>query len=249
MKIKTALAFLAITSTVFQPSAIAQIPVTDGASIMARAMEHAAEIAKWVQQIEEMQNQLEQMEKSYKQFDDSMNGSRGLGTVANNPAYKDYLPAEWKELYDQVRNTGGYGSLSSPAKAIYDEVKIFDGCQHHGSREAQLNCEALAVKGSIDKAHALDAYQKAKDRLSQIETLMSQINTTTDPKGVAEIQARIGAEQAMIQNEAAKLKMFEMIATAEDKLLAQQRHEMNMRDAAKRGTLGVTAKDFKLGGK
>src|SRR5690606_39533596 len=61
----------------------------------------------------------------------------------------------------------------------------------------RLGCEARAVKGAQDKAFALDAYDAARDRLNQIDQLMGRINTTQDPKDIAELQGRIAAEQAM----------------------------------------------------
>ena len=78
-----------------------------------------------------------------------------------------------------------------------------------------------------DKAFALDAYDKAKSRLTQIDQLMAKINDTPDPKAIAELQGRIAAEQAMIQNEQTKLQMYQMVASAEDRLQEQRQREIN----------------------
>jgi type IV secretion system protein VirB5 len=61
--------------------------------------------------------------------------------------------------------------------------------------------------------------------LSQIEALMRQIDETEDPKAIQEIIARIGAEQAAIQNEQTKLSLFRMIADAQEKMVQQQHRE------------------------
>jgi type IV secretion system protein VirB5 len=105
------------------------------------------------------------------------------------------------------------------------------------------------VKGSQDKAFALDAYDAARDRLNQIDQLMARINSTQDPKDIAELQGRIAAEQAMIANEQTKLQMYAMVAEAEDRLQEQREHEIAMKDAAKRGGLFETVEpmNFKLG--
>jgi len=81
----------------------------------------------------------------------------------------------------------------------------------------------------------LDAYDAAKGRLRQIDQLMGKINDTADPKAIAELQGRISAEQAMIQNEQTKLQMYQMVAQAEDRLQRQQQREINAQIVDKRG--------------
>jgi len=49
---------------------------------------------------------------------------------------------------------------------------------------------------------------------------------TQDPKGVAELQARIQAETTAVGNEMTKLQLFRMLADSEDKLVAEQRSEL-----------------------
>lgn len=225
-------------------SANAQIPVTDGAHIATSVMNQIESIAKYVEQIAQLKAQLEQMEQQYK----ALTGSRNLGAILNDPKFKDYLPPGWAEVYDSVRN-GGYSGLTGSAAAIYEAAKKYDACQHIKRDDERINCQARAIKGATDKGFAVDAFEVAKGRLGQIEQLMNRINSTDDPKAIAELQGRIATEQAMIQNEATKLQMFQIIAQAEDRIQQQQRHEMNLRDAAKRGTLGVSAMNFKLGGK
>ncbi|RMN57896.1 Minor pilin of type IV secretion complex [Pseudomonas syringae pv. apii] len=81
----------------------------------------------------------------------------------------------------------------------------------------------------------MDAYDQAKGRLRQLDQLMGQIDKTQDPKGIAELQGRIAAEQAMIQNEQTKLQMFQMVAQAEDRVQEQRQHELNAQILDKRG--------------
>ena len=85
-----------------------------------------------------------------------------------------------------------------------------------------------------DKGFALDAYEKAKSRINQIDQLMSKINDTSDPKAIAELQGRIAAEQANIQNEQTKLQMYQMVAAAEDRVQQQRQKEINAKVLDKR---------------
>jgi type IV secretion system protein VirB5 len=210
-------------------AAFAQIPVTDGASI-AKSVENQIEtMAKWKMQYDQMVNQIDQMKQQYA----AVTGARGMGELFNNPQLRDYLPQDWQGVYDSVK-LGGYAGLSGRAESIYDNNKVYDACTGFVSNEQRTNCEAQAVKGAQDKAFALDAYDAAKNRLSQIDQLMQQINQTQDPKAIAELQGRIAAEQAMIQNEQTKLQMYQMVAAAEDRLQEQRQREINAKVLANR---------------
>jgi len=219
----------------------AQIPVTDVASITTQVTNQIETIAKWKMQYDQMVSQIDQMKQQY----ESLTGSRGLGQVMNNPALRDYLPGDWQGVYDAVKS-GGYAGLSGTARTVYDQNKIFDGCAHIGNAQQRTECEARAVKPAQDQAFALDAYDKAKSRLNQIDSLMAKINDTPDPKAIAELQGRISAEQAMIQNEQTKLQLYAMAAQAEHRIQQQRAREMSMQDAAKRGGLGVQPMNFSI---
>jgi len=222
-----------IASSIMLPAAYAQIPVTvttqasDSPMTMA---EFAANTARWAQQVEQMTSQIDQMKQQYQ----SITGSRGLGTIMNNPALRDYLPQDWQQVYDSVQS-GGYAGLSGRAAQIYNDRKVYDACSQFTTTQQRTSCQAQAVKPSQDKAFALDAYDAATGRLSQIDQLMGKINHTADPKAIAELQGRISAEQAMIQNEQTKLQMYQMVAQAEDRLQQQRQHEINAKANARRG--------------
>ena len=210
-------------------TAHAQIPVTDGASIAQSIAQQVETIAKWKLQYDQMMSQIEQAKQQY----ESLTGSRGLGNVMNDPQYRDYLPGDWQAVYDAVKN-GGYNGLSGTAKTVYDGNKVYDTCQFFPEEQQRLACEASAVKGAQDKGFALDAYEKAKSRINQSDQLMGKINNTSDPKAIAELQGRIAAEQANIQNEQTKLQMYSMVAAAEDRVQQQRQKEINAKVLDKR---------------
>jgi type IV secretion system protein VirB5 len=109
-------------------------------------------------------------------------------------------------------------------------------CPSRDSDRAQQKslCQAQAVKPYQDQANAMDAFDQAKSRISQIQSLMQQINQTQDPKAIAELQARMGAEQAMIQNEQIKMQLYAMAAQAEEKMQDEQQNQINARTWASR---------------
>ncbi|WP_167792551.1 type IV secretion system protein [Photobacterium damselae] len=85
------------------------------------------------------------------------------------------------------------------------------------------------MKPAQDQAFAQAAYSKSQERVSQIEGLMQEINRTRDPKAIAEINGRIQAEQALIQNEQTKLSLYQASAEAEERILKQQEDESAMK--------------------
>ncbi len=222
--------FLAISIAMTVSGVQAQIPVTDIISNTQDMINQVQTMAQWAMQLEHMVEQINSMEKEYK----ALTGGRGLGTILNDPRYREYLPTEWQSVYDSVRN-GGYSGLSGRAADIYNENQVYDACSHLNVDNQRLTCESQAVKGAQDKAFALDAYDAARDRLNQIDQLMSRINSTQDPKEIAELQGRIAAEQAMISNEQTKLQMYSMVAKAEDRIQEQRRIEANAEVNARRG--------------
>lgn len=199
----------------------------------------SAQAADMKQQYDQLQQQTQQMQQQYQ----SITGSRGLGTIMNNPALRNYLPDDWKGVYDKVKQ-GGYSGLSGTAQGIYNQNKIFDSCANL-TDEQRTACEASAVKGSQDKGFALDAYDAANGRMGQIDQLMGQINQTQDPKAIAELQARMAAEQANIQNEQTKLQLYSMVAAAEEKVQAQRQREIQAKTWA--AEKGITLKPLTFG--
>lgn len=155
-----------------------------------------------------------------------MTGVRDLGRVMNNPLVRRYLPQEWQDVYGRIKS-GGYGGLTGRALEIANRNRIFDACGHIEAESERLSCETRAVKPAQDQAYALDAYALAEQRLEQIDGLMGLINTTQDPKGIAELQARIAIEQANIDHEAVKLQLYAMVATAEDRIAEQRQREID----------------------
>lgn len=220
---------VAVSLVLISSPALAQIPVTDGAAIKTSVQQQVETMAKWKLQYDQMVSQIDQMKQEYQ----SITGVRGLGDVLNNPALRDYLPDDWQGVYDSVKS-GGYAGLSGRAGQVYNDNKIYDTCVNHTNEQSRISCEAQAVKGAQDKAFALDAYDKAKERLGQIDALMQEINRTQDPKSIAELQGRIAAEQALIQNEQTKLQMYSMVASAEDRLQQQRQLEINAKVLANR---------------
>jgi type IV secretion system protein VirB5 len=190
------------------------IPVIDVANLVQtvqQVVNDITQINNQVQQITQLQNQLQ-----------SMNGIRDLGNVFNNPLLKNYVPAEAFTYLNAV-NTSGYSGLNATAKLLRDAAMVYNCTDLTG--DARTQCQAALAQPYQQKGLLQDAMTSAAGRLSQIQSLMGQINATTDQKSVQEIQARIGAENALLAHEMSQLQMLQGMADSEERIARSRERE------------------------
>lgn len=209
MKQLKALALAAVIGTAISPVANAQWTVNVNSDVPAM-VNQAQTMAQWAKQYEQMVQQITHLKNQY----DSMTGSRGLGQILNNPALRTYLPDQWASIYDQVRH-GQLQGVSSRATSIYS-AEGFDP-NATGGRKRQL--DVLAA----NKAITMQAYDASLARVQNINALMQQADATGDVKAAADLQNRMAAENALIQNEQVRLNLAMQLQQAEMQLAAEQR--------------------------
>jgi type IV secretion system protein VirB5 len=166
---------------------------------------------------------LEQEVQQEIQIYQSTVGTRGFGALLGNPVVAGSLPSDWQGVYTAIQN-GGYAGLTGSAQALRSASQLYN-CQDQTGIDQQV-CQRALNKPFQDKAFGLQAYQTELQELNQIQSLVQQIDVTQDPKGVAELQARIQAETTAVGNEMTKLQLFRMLADSEDKLVAEQQGEL-----------------------
>jgi type IV secretion system protein VirB5 len=213
-------ALMSVVSAAYWNSAHAQgIPVFDAQNVV----QAIATVA-----------QLEQQVQQEIQIYQSTVGTRGFGTLMSNPVVAKSLPSNWQSVYTAVQN-GGYSGLTGSAQALRSASQIYN-CEDQTGIDQQV-CQRALNKPFQDKAFGQQAYQTELQELNQIQSLAQQIDATQDPKGIAELQARIQAESTTVGNEMTKLQLFRMLSDAEDKLVAEQQGELVLSRAGKTSRL------------
>lgn len=201
--------FAAVVLTATIGSANAGIPVIDVASLAQSIQQVIAwgqQNAQMVQQITELRNQYTQLTNTY----NSMTGNRGLGTLLNgavDQAARRYLPADGTQL-GQL-STGlvpGFGALQATINRYKGSVSSLAPNTFPVGSDAGRALAARINSLATQQALGESAYSATAQRTSDLENMISTIGLTNDPKDVAEISARIGAQQALIANEATKLQ-------------------------------------------
>jgi len=194
----------------------AGIPVIDGANL-AQAVQ---QVVAWSKQYQQMVEQIQSMQRAY----ENVSGIRNMGDLVNNPELREYLPAEYQEILST-----GVGQW----EAIRNAAKTFDIAltSLSASSDAAKAFEQVANQAAINRATAEEAYKTASARFSDIQKLLDKVNDAPDAKDVADLQARIQAEQVMMQNEANKLMMLSQLASAQRDLQSQQIREIRMKSS------------------
>ena len=183
-------------------------------------------LAQATEQINKLNDQLKQLKEQYKQGKQhykSITGNRGFGELHNNPALRQSLPQEWQGLYQATQQN--MSALQGLINTIKGEEK-FTGSVDDMQKHIEVRMEQVAI---TDKAVGMQAYEGVQKRMQQVDNLMGEIKRTSDPKSIAELQARISIEQAYIQNEMTKLQLVEQLQRAEQQLIDQQKYQMSRR--------------------
>ncbi|EEP3373110.1 P-type DNA transfer protein VirB5 [Salmonella enterica] len=181
------------------------IPVFDAAGL-AQALQTVLQLKQQIEEIKGLRSQLE--------------GVRNMGDLLNQPELRNYLPTDWKNVYDQVKH-GGYEGLDGSFNAIEDAESVV-GKTSEMSELKQRQWESSVANKSMGEA----AYSAALKRLDNIESLGRQINATQDAKASMDLQARIQQEQALIQNETSRLQLISMLQQAEKNITIEKERQI-----------------------
>lgn len=202
------------------------IPVIDAANLLQTVQQVTNDITK-------IQNQIQQITQLQQQIA-SMNGIRNLGNILNNPLLRNYVPAEAFTVLNAV-NSGGYRGLNGTARALRDAGMIYNCMDLAG--DARTRCQAELSQPYQYKGLLQDAMKAAAGRLSQIQSLMDQVNATTDQKSVQEVQARIGAENALLAHEMSQLQMLQSMADSDERIARSRDRERQYETLARTGRI------------
>lgn len=201
------------------PLARAQFAVIDVASLT----QLVSQVNALEQQVATARGQLAQAQSEFQ----SITGSRGMQALLGGTV-RNYLPANWAVLQGSLQP----GFSSYPLLA----AELRTSLQH----DAVLSTQQLALLSPAARAQlqagrqstALlqglthQALANTSERFAGIQQLIDAITRANDQKGILDLQARIGAETGMLQNEHTKLEVLYQSAQAEEWNNARRLHEL-----------------------
>jgi hypothetical protein len=81
------------------------------------------------------------------------------GQDHDDPALREYLPADRQGVYDSVHSEV-YNGLSGRRASVYEANRVLDSCERLTAGEQRIASQARAVKASQDKGFALDTIKQ-----------------------------------------------------------------------------------------
>ncbi|MDT0502340.1 MULTISPECIES: type IV secretion system protein [unclassified Halomonas] len=190
---------LAATIGLSQPAMAGGIPVIDVSSLTQQILQ----AQHMLNQIEQLKSQLETANKEL----DSMSGVRGLGNAIDS-AYDTAVNVDPNQVLSDagIRGANEHG-LSGDVAELYDSG----------------NQNTATWLGQSQKS-----LEQAQERFNELTGLVAEVNNSPDQKDVLDLQARIGAEEVMLQNEMAKLTMLRSQAEANRAMHNQRVQQMRV---------------------
>ena len=184
----------------------------------------AQEVATLRQQLQTAEQSLVQQEAQMR----AMTGSRGMQNLLSGTD-RNYLPPDWNTLASLVTQTSGaYQALSSGVQSLITANAVLTPAQvAELSPAQQADLNRARQSAAILEATSRAALANTSARFATLQQLIQAIPSATDQKGALDLQARIAAEQAMLENEHTKLQAL-------DQTIAAQKlaHEQSVREEA-----------------
>ena len=200
------------------PVAQAQFAVIDVASVT----QLISQLNTLEQQLATAKSDLAQAKAAYQ----STVGGRGMEQLLSGTV-RNYLPATWGGLQGAFQAGGGtYSALSSDLTAALQANAILPpqaltGVSSAAQRQLQSQRQAVALLQAVSH----EELATTSTRFASLQQLINAIGAAPDQKSVLDLQARIGAESVMLQNEQAKLQVLYQSVLAQQWASEQQARE------------------------
>lgn len=174
-----------------------------------------------IEQLDSLKAQVQQGEELFASLNDLSNVN-AIAERLGLPEIRNPLPdmATLRSAADG--DLSALGELAERADAIRRETRVYtpdapsvtaDALERSGARTAR----DLAIGETVDRA--------ATDRLEGLETLRRALDTAPNARAVMDLNARLAAEQALIQNEQVRLQGLALTQAAEARLEEQRAQE------------------------
>ncbi len=177
------------------PRAQAQFAVIDVASV--------TQLMSVVQTLEEQvataRSQLGQAQAEF----GAITGSRGMQSLLSG-TNRNYLPGDWPTLLLTLQ--GGGGAVASEVQGALSGVEVLSP-QRLASLppQAAAALQARRARAALAQGTMQAALRNASGRFSGLQQLIDALGGAADQKAALDLQARIAAENGMLQNEGNKL--------------------------------------------
>ncbi len=180
------------------------------------------EVATLERQLQTAYDQLTQARQALQ----TMTGRRGMELLLRGTP-RNYLPTSWSQLATTMQ--GGAGDDSALGSGVRDAMQanaLLSNTQLAAlTTTNQQHIVAGRRASSLQQALAQTALANASGRFASMQSLIDAIGGAQDQKSILDLQARIGAELGMLQNEQTKLHILQQATQAQEAVNKQQERE------------------------
>jgi type IV secretion system protein VirB5 len=202
-------------------------------------------LAQMVQDARTAMEQLESLKAQVQQGQalfSSLNDLSNVNAIAERlglPEIRNPLPdmATLRSAADG--DLSALGDLAGRADAIRSETRLYTPASATPAADALERSGALVAR---DLAIGEVVDTAATDRLEGLETLRRALDTAPNARAVMDLNARLAAEQAMIQNDQVRLQGLALTQAAEARLAEQRARERA--EASRTARMGVYSQAF-----
>jgi len=177
-------------------------------------------ITQLIQQVTTLEQQLKTAQSTLlnaqQQFQ-AMVGNRGMQNLIFG-VNRNYLPPNWTQLIGAVGQTGGaYQALSAGIQSLMMANAVLTPQQIASLSPAeQTNLQTARQSAALLQSTSRQALDTTSTRFASLQQLISAIPSAADQKGALDLQSRIQAEQAMLQNENTKMAVLYQTLQAQE---------------------------------
>lgn len=192
------------------------IPVIDQAAIL----KHIESIAQLKSQLEALRQQIEQAQELYGSLN-KLTDMADVATVLNDPATRKALPSDFAAIEALLKGDGSAVFKDSASKFLESNSTYRTDADDFYAKELARVQNRNAGQMSLGQ----QIYDAATKRIDGIDELREKISTAGDAKEIADLQARLQAEQAFLQTDVLRMEGLRMVQQAQSQVDEQRKAE------------------------
>jgi type IV secretion system protein VirB5 len=200
------------------PAVHAQFAVIDVAAVA----QLISQMQTLEQQVATARSQLTQAQAEFQ----AMTGARGMEQLLAGVT-RNYLPTDAATLASAASGGGAFAAFGADVREALTAQSILSSAQlaalpRPSAAQLQLQRQAAALLTGLTQ----QALANASGRFASLQQLINAIGQAGDQKAALDLEARIGAEAGMLQNENTKLQVLFQSAHAQEQSNVQRMREL-----------------------
>lgn len=192
------------------------IPVIDQTAIL----KHIESIAQLKSQLAALHQQIEQAQQLYGSLN-KLTDMADVASVLNDPAIRKALPSDFAAIEGLLKGNGSGVFGQSASKFLEGNSSYRTDADDFYAKELSRIQNQNAGQMSLGQ----QIYDAATKRIDGIDELREKISSASDAKEIADLQARLQAEQAFLQTDVLRMEGLQMVQRAQAQVDEQRKAE------------------------